>query len=96
MTDEVIERLLKKKGILESDGNYEEERIKLQERLEDTMAQAMVEAMVEPDRVEKLRTLINGGADSDEIEKFFEESEIDTKAVFEAFSKFENEYLEEK
>ena len=95
MTDEVINRLLEKKGVRPGTVMYDNEKEKVTEELEDTISSAMVRAMIEPERVEELRTMINGGADSEEIAEFIEKSEIDIRVVAEAIQQFEKEYFGE-
>ena len=93
--DEVIKQLLAEKGYKPEDEKYSEEKKRLTEFVEQRMAEAVVDAIVDPGRVEMLNEAIDR-EDYEGAKKIAEESDLETRVFEEVWKDIREEYLGEE
>ena len=95
--DEVINKLLTEKGYHPEDDGYDEEKERLTAYVEDKLADAMVDAIVEEDRLMMLKKVLTEEPENAEkIREVVQGSEIKVKVLEEAMENIRKEYLEGK
>ena len=93
--DEVIKQLLAEKGYKPEDEKYGEEKERLTEFVEKRIAEAVIDAMIEEDRLVLLNKALEKG-DAEGAKKIAEESELSTKVMEDAWKNIREEYLGRK
>lgn len=95
--EEVINKLLSEKGIYPEDSGYEVEKERLTGIVQERMADAMIDAVVEEDRLKMLKEALETEPDNAEkIRDILLGSELKTGVLEEAVNELRQEYLEEK
>ena len=95
--DEVINKLLTEKGYHPGDDGYDEEKERLTAYVEDKLADAMIEAIVEEDRLEMLKKVLTEDPENTEkIREIVQGSEVKVGVLEKAMENIRKEYLEEK
>ena len=95
--DEVVNKLLTEKGYHPGTDGYDEEKERLTEYVEDKLADAMIDAIVEEDRLEMLKKVLTEEPENGEkIREIVEGSEIKVGVIEAAMADIRKEYLEDK
>jgi len=95
--DEVINKLLSEKGFNPGDAGYDDEKERLTELVENKMSEAMVDAIIETDRLEMLRKVLKEEPDNAEkIQEIALGSELRVEVLENAMNELRKEYLEAK